>query len=209
MDHCHLARLPVSATAHAGEPLPVPTFDGKPLTLPTACPAQPVLLIAGFSRASRDSCCAWSERLRSEPPANLVVYQMVVIDDVPRLLRGLVTMGMRKGVPPALQEHFLLVTEQGRAWRRLTDCAQPDVDYLLLLDARHQLRWHGAGPVDEVACRALLDTVSSLNACGAGTSPYFPLDAEDEGADKLCNGPTSTVPISLCAYSQTRSFSFA
>lgn len=157
----------VAASVHAGEllpELPVQTLDGKGLSLPAAWPAQPVLLIAGFSRASRDPCRTWSERLRSEPPADLAVYQMAVIDDVPGLLRGLVTRGMRKGVPSALHERFLLVTEQGQAWRQLADYAQPDTAYLLLFDARHQLRWHSAGPMDEISYRALLDAVAQLAA---------------------------------------------
>lgn len=161
-----------NATVRAGEALPVlpvQTLNGKALTLPAAWPAQPVLLIAGFSRASRDPCRAWSERLRNEPPADLAVYQMAVIDDVPGLLRGLVTRAMRKGVPPALHERFLLVTEQGQAWRQLAGYAQPDAAYLLLFDAQHQLRWHRVGPVNEAAYRALLDAVSGFSAGSADT----------------------------------------
>lgn len=152
--------------ARAGEvprAWPAETLAGAALVLPEALPAQPVLLIVGFSRGSREACRAWSERLRKpDRPAGLVVYQAAVIDDVPRLFRGLVASGIRKGVPAALHDRFLLVTEQGQAWRALAGYAQPDAAYLLLFDARRELRWHASGPLDAARYAALRAAVRRL-----------------------------------------------
>jgi hypothetical protein len=118
----------VGAFAHAAAPplsLPVETLDGKALQLPAAWPPQPVLLIVGFSRASRVPCPAWSERWQAEPAGGLAVYQIAVIDDVPGLLRGLLARGIPKSVPAALRGRFLPVTERGEAWRKLAAYAEP------------------------------------------------------------------------------------
>ena len=147
----------VGAFAHAAAAplsLPVETLDGKALQLPAAWPPQPVLLIVGFSRASREPCRAWSERWQAEPVGGLAVYQIAVIDDVPGLLLGLVARGIRKGVPAALRGRFLLVTERGEAWRKLAAYAEPDAAYLLLFDARHELRWRASEPLSEASWRA-------------------------------------------------------
>ncbi|TAM26972.1 MAG: hypothetical protein EPN68_06610 [Rhodanobacter sp.] len=143
--------------------LPAETLDGSALTLPQALPAQPVLLIVGFSRASRGACRSWSERLhRADHPAGLAVYQVAAIDDVPRWLRGLVARGIRSGVPAALHDHFLLVTAQGAIWRKFAGYAQPDAAYLLLFDARHELRWRHTGALDTAAYVALQRAVRRL-----------------------------------------------
>jgi hypothetical protein len=142
---------------------PAETLAGSALVLPEALPAQPVVLVVGFSRESREACRSWSERLREpDRPARLAVYQVAVIDYVPRLFRGLVASGIRKGVPTALHDHFLLVTEQGGAWRALAGYARPDAAYLLLFDARHELRWHASGPVDATRYDALREAVHRL-----------------------------------------------
>jgi hypothetical protein len=158
--------LVCATTARAGErlpSLPVETLAGASLVVPGAWPSQPVLLVVGFSRDARDTCRAWSERLRgTDRPEGAAVYQVAVIDDVPGLLRGLVARGIRKGVPPALHERFLLVTEQGQAWRKLAGYTQPDAAYLLLFDAQHALRWHASGSPDDARYRALRTALEQL-----------------------------------------------
>jgi hypothetical protein len=153
--------------ARVGTPLPslpVETLSGHALQLPAAWPPEPVLLIAGFSRASHAPCRAWAQRWRREGPADLAVYQMAVIDDVPGWLRPMVARGIRKGVPEALHDRFLLVTERGEAWRKLAAYAEPDAAYLLLFDARHELRWQASTPLDEAAWHALLAAVAQVRA---------------------------------------------
>jgi hypothetical protein len=142
--------------------LPAETLAGTPLAVPAAWPATPVVAVVGFSRASGDPCRAWSERLRAAGLDGLAVYQVAVIDEVPGLLRGMVSSSIRKSVPSALHDRFLLVTEQGEAWKKLAGYARPDVPYVLLFDARHSLRWHAAGELDESAYRALRAAVSQL-----------------------------------------------
>jgi hypothetical protein len=158
--------LVCATVVHAGErlpQLPVETLAGASLVVPAAWPPQPVLLVVGFSRDSRDACRAWSERLRGiGAVTGLTVYQVAVIDEVPGLLRGMVARGIRRGVPQAQHERFLLVTEQGQAWRRLAGYVQADAPYLLLFDARHALRWRASGDLDEAGYRALRTALAQL-----------------------------------------------
>lgn len=144
--------------AHAAErvpSLPVETLAGASFEVPSAWPARPVLLVVGFSRVSADACRAWSERLRTSGLRGLEVYQVAIIDEVPGMLRGMVASSIRKGVPTAFHGRFLLVTGQGQAWKKLADYGEPDAPYLLLFDARHTLRWHASGGLDDAAWQAL------------------------------------------------------
>lgn len=135
--------------------LPTRSLDGAAVRVPTDVADGPVLLIVGFTRASREQTKAWSQRVAAAGMP--IAYSVAVIEDVPGLLRGMVTRGMRKGVPVEMQARFLLVTEDVTRWKALSGFVQDQEDaaYLLLLDSDRRIVWRHAGPLDESAWREL------------------------------------------------------
>lgn len=149
-------------------PLPVQTLGGNPLQLPAALPHCPVLLIVGFTRASREQTSAWSRRLGryDRCTSGAVVYQLAVTEDIPRMFRGMAVSGMRKSVPAALHPRFLLIDGHAQRWRELVGYEDDNEDdaYLLLLDTDRSVRWRHGGALDAAAERALQAAIAAVNA---------------------------------------------
>ena len=140
--------------ASAAEPfpaLPATTLSERTLQLPADLPPVPVVFVVGFSRAARMQTQPWGARIHEVYSArtDMGYYQAAIIEDVPRLMRGLVSGRIRSGVPDDLHDHFLLVSEQAQQWRKLADVADPDSAYLILLDRDRSVAWHSAGPLTE------------------------------------------------------------
>ena len=160
---CLLAGSGVSAAvAHLA--LPAETLSGTKLTVPDDLPQRPIVFIIGFSKASRDQTSAWSRALHDKPPAAAaVVYSVSVIEDVPGFLRGFVTSGMRRGVPEALHDRFLVITQQSAGWRRLSSYATqtPDDAYVALMDTGRDVEWRTSGAVTEAKLQAVNDALEA------------------------------------------------
>src|SRR5579862_9245040 len=69
------------------------TLSGKTVTLPEA--GQRQLLIIGFTHGSQTQTKAWSLRVRQKYPA----WSISVLEDVPRLMRGMVSHAIKGSVP--------------------------------------------------------------------------------------------------------------
>lgn len=162
-----LATSLVVAVAHATPipPLAARSLEGTPVALPAALPEGPVLLVVGFTRASRAQTEAWSRRLaRADAvPTGVAVYQVAVIGDVPALFRGAVAKGIRQGVPTGLHARFLLVEEGIEDWKRLARVDAADAACLVLLDARRRVVWRHAGPVGDTAWAELTAALARLS----------------------------------------------
>ena len=63
--------------------------------LPAAAGGQSALLIIGFTHGSRAQTKVWSVRVRDRFPA----WSIAVVEDVPSLLRGMVTHSLISGTP--------------------------------------------------------------------------------------------------------------
>lgn len=108
------------ATAAAGTPLPslpVRILAGEPMQLPAALPDRPVLLIVGFTRASRTQIATWARCLPRDGSdrQEVAIFRAVVIEDVPRPFRNAAIRDTQNSVPVAMRARFLL--EREIAWR--------------------------------------------------------------------------------------------
>ena len=97
----------------------------------------------------------------------------MVIDGMPRLLRGTLVRMMRGEVAEERQRTIYLVTEDGEAWRALarfdeTDAA--DEAYVLRFDGEGQVCFRHVGPVADSAA-------SDLLAADCGPGPLAKADS--------------------------------
>src|SRR5690349_9633332 len=81
------------------------TLSGKKISLPAAVGAAPALLIIGFTHASQKQTKEWSMRVHGRFPA----WSIAVLEDVPRLVRGMATHGIKSGTPKDQYDRFVLV----------------------------------------------------------------------------------------------------
>lgn len=146
--------------------LPVATLSGQPFALPVDLANQPCLFIIGFTHASRPKTLEWSTQLRNEYAKSSAasIYDVVVLEDVPGLMRSFVTGRVAADVPVQLHDHYLVVTQQERVWKQLVSFAEADTAYVLLLNARHEVVWHGSGALHDDNIAALTARVRAINA---------------------------------------------
>jgi hypothetical protein len=85
-----------------------------------------------------------------------------VLEDVPRFIRGMVTSSIRRGTPPGEQDRFVTLFQGEADLKRFMSYAVPDEAYLLLLDAKGEVQWHGHGLFGEQDYAALHDAAKQL-----------------------------------------------
>jgi len=130
----------------------IPTIEGETLAgskiyLPAAAGGRPALLIIGFNRGSQNQTKAWSLRVRDRFPA----WSIAVLEDVPRLIRGMVTRSIKSGIPTVQHDHFVLVHNGEKQLKQAAGFSRPDDAYLLVIDGAGTIRWSFHGPPTEAA----------------------------------------------------------
>ena len=136
------------------------TLSGKQVVMPQAQRGRFALLIIGFTQASGRQSADWAKLTSPLEEAGLCdVWSVAVLEDVPRLLRGVVARGIRSGVPKNRQDRFLLVyrgAELKQAVGSGPDQFQAGDDaWLLLIDMTGSIQWRRHGPVSDAGLREL------------------------------------------------------
>jgi hypothetical protein len=131
-----VAQSPQPMRRIAGE-----SFAGRKVELPDAARGNITVLIFGFTKASKVPTRAWAEKLGSDfgSQTGFAFYQLPVVEDVPRIIRGMVISGMKKGVPATMRDHFVPVLEDEAERKRLVSYPEPDDAYLVLLGRSGQI----------------------------------------------------------------------
>jgi ATP10 protein len=139
------------------------TLSGKTVTLPDALRGHIAVFVVGFSRPSKTPTAAWGKRLAQElAGSNIDVYEAAVLQDVPRFFRGMVTSGIRKSVPAAQHDRFLVLIEKEGEWKKLAKFSEPDAAYVLLVDRAANVVWTTHRPVDDSAIAELRQQVGAI-----------------------------------------------
>lgn len=164
----------VVCAAVSGSAVPqarVETLSGKRLELSRDVASGFAVLIIGFTKASRAQTSEWSRRLQPEISRTFAVqvYEVAVVADVPRLMRGFVIGQIRSSVPKAIHSHFLLVKEQADVWRRLAGPGDEDAAYLVLV-SRGEVVWRGTGKLTDATYQSLIQALRALSAPSAPRS---------------------------------------
>jgi hypothetical protein len=136
---------------------PMPQIQGESLAghtvvLPDAAAGKIAILIFGFTKASKVQTSAWAEKLQANLGSrpDLALYQLPVLEDVPRLFRGMVISGIKKGVPENKRDHFVPILQNEEELKKLVRYREPDDAYLIILgrDGHIIQQLHGT-PNDE------------------------------------------------------------
>ena len=82
-----------------------------------------------------------------------------MLADVPKLLRGMVERGMRKGYPVDLQRQTLLVYEESEAWRGRAERIDDKMAYVIACDRDGRVRATAAGGFAEAELKRMLEVI--------------------------------------------------
>jgi hypothetical protein len=140
------------------------TLSGKQIVLPDHARGKIALMVIGFTKKSSQATRAWGQRFKKDfgNDQRYVVYPVAVLEDVPGFIRGLVTSGIRRGIPPGEQDSFVTLFRGEADLKRFVAYAGPDEAYLVLLDARSEVQWRGHGLFREQDYGAVHDAAKQL-----------------------------------------------
>jgi hypothetical protein len=123
------------------------TLSGNKVSLPVATGGHAALLIIGFTHGSQNQAKAWSLRVRDRFP----VWSVAVLEDIPRLVRGMVARSIKSGTPKELYDRFVLVYRGEKQLKQAAGFDRPDDAYVLVIDSAGAIRWSFHGPVTDAA----------------------------------------------------------
>jgi len=135
------------------------TLSGKPIVLADAVPGRVTLLVAGFSREGGAKAGDWVKAVHSDPAlSHLSVFQIAMIAGAPAFIRGMIKNSMKKGVPLADQDRFVVLTTDEQPWKSYFGVTVNGDPYVELLDAKGKILWqgHGSAALLESKLRAAL-----------------------------------------------------
>lgn len=124
-----------AASLQPGDAIPTvqgKTLDNKQIELPQLMSGRAGVLAFGFSREAGGVIRAWADKLGSEVP----VYQIPVLEGVPRLFRGLTESSIRKDSGEKYRGQVVLLYKDEALWRTRLDVASDKVGYLLVVNAQ-------------------------------------------------------------------------
>ncbi len=144
-----LVAIALASVAAGGQEIPRTTGDtlsGKRIVLADEVRGHAAILVAGFSREGGNGTAAWVKAIHADSTfAGMPVYQVADLAGAPSLIRGMIKSGMKKGVPAAEQDYFVVLTQDDKAWRSYFGVEDENVPYVALLDATGKAVWQGYG----------------------------------------------------------------
>jgi len=142
------ALLASAAAAQQFPRLHEENLAGQQVVLPDAAAGKVAVLVLGFSHASSTPTGAWAKRAGDEFGKNpgFVLYQLAVIEDAPRFIRGMIISGIKKGVPDSQRATFIPVVHEEAALKTLVGYKAEDYAYIVVLDRGGKVVYqtHGA-----------------------------------------------------------------
>jgi hypothetical protein len=122
------------------------TLSGKNIILSQAMQGHTTILVAGFSREGGNRTGAWMKAIQADPALTHVsVYQVAMLAGAPALLRGMIRSGMKKGVAPADQDRFVVLTRDEQPWRSYFQVSTDQDPYVMLIGVNGAVLWRGHG----------------------------------------------------------------
>jgi len=131
---------------------------GQKTALPDAASGHPAVIVIGFTHSSQNQTKAWAARLQHECPT----YSIAVLEDAPRLVRGMAVRGMKGGVAEDQRDHFVVIYHNEKELKRAATFDRPDDAYVLLLDKDSAIHWRFHGAVTDTAVEDLKSQASGL-----------------------------------------------
>lgn len=135
------------------------SLSGHEVTLPAAVAGHQAVIVIGFSHGSQKAMERWDKEIGAQVTAKpgIPLYNVAVIQDAPKFVRGMITHGMRALVPTAGQDRFLTVVEGQDELKKAVDFSKGDEAYVVILDAAGKIVFHTHGDPSETAKKQIVD----------------------------------------------------
>jgi len=122
------------------------SLSGHRVVLAQAMRGHASLLIASFSRDAGAGAEQWAKAALGDPAlASVTVYEAAMLERAPGFIRGMVIGSIRKQTPAAIQDNFVVFTQDEKLWRAYFGVTTDKEPWVVLLDASGRVLWHGHG----------------------------------------------------------------
>lgn len=141
------------------------SLAGRKVVLPDAASGKIAVLVFGFTKASKVQTSAWASKLQADfgTRTDFELYQLPVLESVPRMVRGMVISGMRKGVAGDKRDHFVPLLRGEAELKKLVGYKEADDAYLVVLGrAGNILEQNHGAPDDANHTRLRADLEAAL-----------------------------------------------
>jgi hypothetical protein len=155
------------AFAQTSQPMPPiggESFAGQKVELPDAAHGKVAVLVFGFTKASKVPTSAWTQKINADFGSrnDFELYELPVLEDVPRFIRGMVISSIKKGVPENRRSHFVPIVQNEAELKTLVNYKEPDDAYLVALDTNGQIVAQTHGPFTDAAYAKFRPNLESL-----------------------------------------------
>src|SRR3954466_12949480 len=163
--YCLLAL--VAAWAHGQQAMPRvegESLSGHKVVLPDDAKGRVAVLVFGFTKASRGPTSAWGDKIFADFGAQqgFALYQLPVLENAPRFIRGMIISGMKKGVRDNMRDHFIPVLKGESELKKLVGYRESDDAYLIVLDPSEKIVQHVHGAFSNAAYEPLRKEIQTL-----------------------------------------------
>lgn len=167
-----LAALP-AATAQSLPKTDEVTLAGDQVNLESSLKGNTGVLILGFSKKSEGQVREWTKALLTEFSAehSAVIFEMPILESMPRLVRGVAVRSMKSGSSPTEREHFLPVFHNEMQWKQVAQFSEPDNAYIIVIDREGKIVWREHGPIDDKRKTELIGRVRALLSARHSNEP--------------------------------------
>jgi hypothetical protein len=126
----------------AGEAL-----SGKAIAIPDTAARRRSLVVFSFSSEAGKDARLWNERLSRDLDArdSTDIVSVLELESVPRLMRGFVVLGIKRGVPPSVRDQMMVLVSDEALWKDRLAVTTTTRSYAVLLDASGRIRWMSDG----------------------------------------------------------------
>ena len=176
-----LATLPASIAQSLPKTEEV-TLAGNQINLESSLKGNTAILILGFSKKSEGQVREWTKALLTEISAehSVVIFEMPILEGMPRLVRGMALRSMKNASSPTEQEHFLPVFHNEMQWKQVAQFSEPDDAYIIVIDREGKIVWREHGPIDDKRKTELIGRVRALLGARRADEPTTVLSAHAE-----------------------------
>jgi hypothetical protein len=138
--------------------VPVQTLNGDARSFPRDAIAPRSVFVVTFSKAASEQGAIWTRKLQEvHEQLAAAIFQVAILEDVPKLFRSFVISAMAKGIPEALHDHFWIAVTGGNKWQECVGAERaPNKAHVFVLDQRERIVWRGHGECSAASIQELL-----------------------------------------------------
>jgi len=137
------------------------SLSGHDVTLPGAIAGHPAVIVIGFSHGSQKAMERWDKEIGAQVTAKpgVPLYNIAVIQDAPKFVRGMIKGSMKALVPAAGQDRFLTVVQGQDQLKKAVDFSLGDEAYVVVLDSAGKIVFHTHGDPSETSKKQVIDQI--------------------------------------------------